>query len=167
MEKEKVLEIKIERMNNEYSAWCITYQNEEILKRGEFSDSKLMVYSSIQPTFCIDYMERLFLWGKNKELDNTVNIIPNYYVSQLKEKVNVVNEKYGIPKRWRANRNEKYYYIGLYGEVDFDEENGHIIDDKKYELGNYFKTKEEAEKVANSKEHQEFWAKVRAGEIGG
>ena len=36
-----------------------------------------------------------------------------------------------------------------------------------YNLGNYFKTEEEARKIINSKEWQDFWAKVRAGEIGG
>ena len=37
----------------------------------------------------------------------------------------------------------------------------------RYNLGNYFQTKEEVQKVIDSKEWQEFWAKVRAGEIGG
>lgn len=167
MEKEKVLEIKIERMNDEYSAWCITYQNEEILKRGEFSDSELIVYSKTLPCFHIDFEYRLFLRGKDKTLDNTVNIIPNYLVGRLKEMVNAVNEKYGIPKRWKANRGEKYHYIGNFGNIESDEEDGHIVDTKRCTLGNYFQTKEEAEKILNSKEWKEFWAKVRAGEIGG
>ncbi|WDF24614.1 hypothetical protein PSC67_11390 [Fusobacterium nucleatum] len=45
---------------------------------------------------------------------------------------------------------------------DFDS-----ADNKRYKLGNYFKTEEEAEKVIDSKEWQEFWEKVRVGEIGG
>ena len=40
-----------------------------------------------------------------------------------------------------------------------------INDDAFFKLGNYFKTKEEAEKV--KEELDKFWAKVRAGEIGG
>lgn len=39
-----------------------------------------------------------------------------------------------------------------------------FADDNFYNLGNYFKTKEEAEKV--KEELDKFWAKVRAGEIG-
>ena len=39
-------------------------------------------------------------------------------------------------------------------------------DNEIFELGNYFKTEEEARKILNSKEWQEFWSKVRAGEIG-
>lgn len=168
MEKEKVLEIKIERMNDEYSAWCITYQNEEILKRGEFSDSELNVYSKIQPAFCTDLKNRLFLRGRIKVLDNTVNIIPNYLVGRLKETVNAVNEKYGIPKRWRANNGGVYYFIE-FGKIILTVEYYDDIDDYRYNLGNYFRTKEDAKKIVESKEYQkcqEFWAKVRAGEIG-
>ena len=40
-------------------------------------------------------------------------------------------------------------------------------DDEIFELGNYFQTEKEAQKIIDSKEWQEFWAKVRAGEIGG
>lgn len=42
-----------------------------------------------------------------------------------------------------------------------------VYDKLRYNLGNYFKTKEEVEKIINSKEWKDFWAKVRAGEIGG
>nr|WP_241635585.1 hypothetical protein [Fusobacterium gastrosuis] len=164
MEKEKVLEIKIERMNDEYSAWCITYQNEEILKRGEFSDSELIVYSKKYPCFDIDFEYRLFLKGKDKTLDNTVNIIPNYLVEQLKEMVNAVNEKYGILKRWRAIEYSEYYFLGSHMNILSNYEHYDIIDNERYELGNYFESLEEAEKV--KRKLQEFWAKVRAGEIG-
>ena len=71
-----------------------------------------------------------------------------------------INEKYGIPKRWRAEENDCYYTI--FGE---NIEKKSLADDKFYNLGNYFKTKEEAQKV--KEELDKFWAKVRAGEIGG
>ena len=41
------------------------------------------------------------------------------------------------------------------------------FDNDRYDLGNYFETKEQAQKVIDSKEWQEFWEKVRNGEIGG
>jgi len=41
------------------------------------------------------------------------------------------------------------------------------MDNQRYELGNYFRTEEEAQKIIDSKEWQEFWEKVRNGEIGG
>ena len=40
------------------------------------------------------------------------------------------------------------------------------MDNQRYELGNYFKTEEEAQKIIDSKEWQEFWERVKAGEIG-
>lgn len=43
-------------------------------------------------------------------------------------------------------------------------ENKKKIDDAFFKLGNYFKTKEEAEKV--KEELDEFWEKIRNGEIG-
>lgn len=50
-------------------------------------------------------------------------------------------------KRWRANRDEQYYVIGNYGYVANSSENGTDIDTGRYEIGNYFKTREEAEKA--------------------
>lgn len=148
MEKEKVLEIKIERMNNEYSVWCITYQNEEIFKRREFIDSELIVYSSIHPAFCTDFKNRLFLWGKNKELDNIVNIIPNYFVEQLKKKVNAVNEKYGILKRWKPEINKRYYVIDEFLEVASRINYNINFTKRNYIAVNCFETREEAEVYA-------------------
>ena len=53
------------------------------------------------------------------------------------------------------------------GLIEFRIEVNNAYDELKYNLGNYFKTKEQAKKVLDSKEWQDLWAKVRAGEIGG
>ena len=63
--------------------------------------------------------------------------------------------------------NEEYYYIGSSGIVWSVGELFSDEDNDNYNLGNYFKTEEEAQKIIDSKEWQEFWEKVRAGEIGG
>ena len=52
-------------------------------------------------------------------------------------------------KRWRAEEDEEFYYVDIDGQVDsctdyYDEE-----EDDQYEIGNYFETEEEAEKVAD------------------
>lgn len=52
-------------------------------------------------------------------------------------------------KRWRADRNETYYYIESFGDVNGDEEEGARIDTDRYNIGNYFKTREEAQAVAD------------------
>ena len=78
-----------------------------------------------------------------------------------------MNEEYGIPKRWRAEEGENYYSIAGVDVIKIDSENLVELDNRRYELGNYFQTEEQAQKIINSKEWQDFWAKVRAGEIGG
>ena len=81
-----------------------------------------------------------------------------------KEFVDYVNEEYGILKRWRAEEGE-YYYISLdLGIIKTKSYSNDDFEDERYNLGNYFKTKEEAQKV--KEELDKFWAKVRAGEIG-
>lgn len=50
--------------------------------------------------------------------------------------------------RWRALYNENYYVIGSELKVDCQNEIGHVVDDNRYNTGNYFKTREAAEKVA-------------------
>lgn len=87
-------------------------------------------------------------------------------INKIKEFVDYVNEEYGIIKRWRADYDEIFYFIEGYGEANCICDVRAESDTSKYELGNYFKTKEEAQKVIDSKEWQEFWEKVRAGEIG-
>ena len=92
-------------------------------------------------------------------------LIRNEIIEHLKDIVNALNEKYGIPKRYRAEKWEKYFGIydkEILSSYDYYEKK----DNEIYELGNYFKTEEEAQKIIDSKEWQEFWAKVRAGEIG-
>ena len=50
--------------------------------------------------------------------------------------------------RWRAKENETYYSIGIDVEVIENKEYGGSEDDACYSAGNYFKTREAAERVA-------------------
>lgn len=56
--------------------------------------------------------------------------------------------------------------INSVGDICNSVEKKYHLDSERYELGNYFQTEEEAQKVVDSKEWQEFWEKVRNGEIG-
>ena len=58
-------------------------------------------------------------------------------------------EKEKKNKRWRAEIGEDYYFLMETLEVNRDDECNAEYDDNLYNLGNYFKTKEEAQKVAN------------------
>lgn len=50
-------------------------------------------------------------------------------------------------KRWRADEEGLYWFVGNEGEVYEDLENREHIDNGRYELGNYFRTEAEAEKA--------------------
>lgn len=52
------------------------------------------------------------------------------------------------PKRWRAKKNCEYYYINSRVEVFADIEECTVVDDEHFNIGNYFRTREEAEKVS-------------------
>lgn len=57
--------------------------------------------------------------------------------------------KYRVkPKYWRAVHHENYFFVDAGGEVLRTYEAGVTSDDERYELGNYFKEKEEANDVA-------------------
>ena len=51
-------------------------------------------------------------------------------------------------KRWRAEQGEEYYYINFQLKILFDEEDFAEIDKERYDVGNYFETKEEAQEYA-------------------
>ena len=99
-----------------------------------------------------------------KEQNETLYTIENKYIEYINKIVTEVNKKYGI--RWRGERNDYYYAIALRGEVIRVLEERECIDDKNYKIGNYFQNEKEAQKVINSKEWEEFWEKIRTGEIG-
>ena len=95
MIKEPVLKVKYERVFDKY-AIKVVYQNEEILKRGEFEDCNIRsvsfpYYLKKQKIFCIR--------GINIDQDENIIIINDDELQYILERVNEVNEKYGIVKR--------------------------------------------------------------------
>ena len=54
-------------------------------------------------------------------------------------------------KRWRGERNNHYYFISDAGEIKKGREDKVAYDSSRYQLGNYFKTKEEAEFELNKR----------------
>lgn len=50
--------------------------------------------------------------------------------------------------RWRAKKDETYYFVSIDAEVMDNIEYGYSVDDACYSVGNYFKTREAAECVA-------------------
>lgn len=162
MEKENVLEIEFQKVWDMW-AWRVI-KNKLQMKDNEFfieANTKLMLKVGYE----ID--EYIICTEANYKGCGEYELITNEEKKYIENFINLVNQKYGIPKRWRAEELEEYYIIKSDGEIIEVDEEFLDFDDKHYKLGNYFKTKEEAQKVIDSKEWQEFWEKVINGEIGG
>ena len=175
MEKEKVLEIEITKINDEYSLAKVKKINNRVIKEKEeysfgYANSSNLIMNSIvykNPNFYTNISDTIECFDLYLNSKNDCFTIKNELVESLQLFLEKFNEKYGIPKRCRADDGDTYYYIGSGGEVWSTEEISSDEDDDNYKLGNYFVTDEEARKIINSKEWKNFWAKVRAGEIGG
>ena len=158
MEREKVLEFEIIK-TNDFGIIGMLKQNTKILKRNTDTE-----YSRSYNFPSWDFInKKLYTYGDEK-YDNLIFTVPKEDFALFLDKINCINEKYGIPKRWRADEGERYYYIDSHQRIFADLR--HSYDNMRYKLGNYFKTEQEAQKIIDSKEWQEFWAKVRVGEIG-
>ena len=175
MEKEKVLEIETQEVFDKI-AIRIKYQNFEVLKRGEFKDEEIIVESACVPDYT-NLNNKLYIQGEAESVDNRIFLIDKEDLKNILEKVNKINEKYGIPKRWKPKLEESFFIVErVRTEISFKwivtdlvYKNDHWIDFYAINSENCFKTYEEAEKVVLKLEELEknFWAKVRAGEIGG
>ena len=165
MEKENVLEIEYQEVFDKVAV-RIKYQNFGVLKRGEFYDEEIEVESFLVPEY-IKGDNKLYIQGEEESKDRRIFLIDKEDLKNILEKVNKINEKYGIPKRCRAEEGGVYWFI----DIDFSGKVRDLWDQRstdeniRYNLGNYFQTKEEAEEV--KEELDKFWIKVRAGEIGG
>lgn len=155
MDKEKVLEIEITKINDYWNAITVKKIKED------FESNDLLEWVTIGGNYVCN--DKIFI---NRVYPNIPFIARNETTFIFKDIVDKINEKYGILKRWRAEDFKKYYYINSVSDICASTEEKQILDNERYELGNYFQTEEEAQKVVDSKEWQEFWEKVRAGEIG-
>lgn len=144
--KEDVLKVRFERV---FDRWGmkISYQD-DILKRGTFVDSDIKISSNYNLWYNkID--DWLYILGKNIDKDDIIIIVTDEEKKIIENKVKLINEKYGIKKRWRAEKNSTYYLIkgtGFNILDDYDNYSG--VDDERYKIGNYFRTRKLAEKKA-------------------
>jgi len=63
-----------------------------------------------------------------------------------------------VPIRWRAEENERYFYVYDNGAIAYCDEKRHGADTYRYKSGNYYKTKEEAEQ---HERHQFYTQKLK------
>ena len=164
MEKENVLEIEYQEVFDKIAV-RIKNLNDDFFADGLLKEDveKYNCQFLESPT---DLEQRIiWIYDDIYLSDNDINCYCEEKIKQIKEFVDYVNEKYGILKRWRAEEGEEYYFLDGKCEILNTNEIKKKIDDVFFEQGNYFKTKEEVQKV--KEELDKFWAKVRAGEIGG
>ena len=173
MKKENVLEIEISKINDEYSLAIVKKMNRKVVEEKKeynfrYADSSSLKMNSEfhkDPNFRTYISDTILCSNLYLNSENDCFTIKNNLVESLELFLQDFNEKYGIPKRWRAEEGE-YYYISLdLGIIKTKSYSNDDFEDERYNLGNYFKTEEEAQKV--KEELDKFWAKVRAGEIGG
>ena len=146
MEKENVLEIEFIPVWDRW-AWRITKQNEEILGRNVFKDEELNVESFQSPEFR-KTESKLFIMGYVRTYDYNIQICTAEEKALIEEKVKAINEKYGVKKRWRADKDRRYYFIDDEFSIRCSIEENLDLDSIRYRIGNYFKTEEEAEEYA-------------------
>lgn len=157
MEKEKVLEIETTKINDEWSAMTITKLDKTL------ENNDMVGWKGDKDTDFNFYERKIYI---NPFHPHQPFLILSQNIGLAETIINEINEKYGIPKRFKPENCEEYYFILSDGYV-ISKLNYMTTEDKsRYDLGNCFETEEEAEKVIDSKEWKDFWAKVRAGEIG-
>ena len=154
---EKVLEIEFVKV---WDNWAWRIVKNEI----PFSDkSKEIEFNNIKMKK--DRTETIFIYDcvfdKFENIEDYI-LIDDQEKSDLEKFIDYINKKYR--KRWRGKRSDKYFTIFGDNEIAETTDNYFPEDQTRYELGNYFKTEEEAEKVKI--ELDKFWERVRAGEIG-
>lgn len=162
--KKSVLEIKIEKIDNNYSVFKIVKFNDSILKKDIkiikkditflVSDDETEFYynlASDKPVLNINY----------KEKDEFLYFIQNKHIDYINKIVTEVNKKYGI--RWRGERTDCYYTVSGKGNVVKLLEENEYSDEKYYEIGNYFRTEEEA--IIARNKILDFWKKIKTEEI--
>ncbi|PHI06662.1 hypothetical protein [Fusobacterium polymorphum] len=162
--KKSVLEIKIEKIDNDYSVFKIVKFNDSILKKDikiinkditfSVTDDKTEFYYNLvsdKPVLNINY----------KEKNETLYFIQNKHIENINKIITEVNKKYGI--RWRGERRNCYYTVSGRGKVTKLLEENEYSDETYYKIGNYFQTEEEAiiarDKILN------FWEKIKTEEI--
>lgn len=142
----KVLELKFEPV---FDRWAckIAYQDEDLLKRKVFKDEEL----GIKSITCLEYNsdeDILFIRGDRVQ-DDEVILCSSDEKKQIEEKVDKLNKKYSDISKWydRVDMKKEYFTIDFNdGSIQQSNEDYMYIDTKRYELGNYFESIEEAKK---------------------
>lgn len=164
--------MKIENLDKGTNSVEIQFQNDTIIERGNFYDEEIGI-ASIVSDLGIAYEKaivvennkgnRSFKIGKkgkkiffiigefkdDEDEDKYDDEFPNYLevnneeLEEIIEKVNLLNEKYGI--YCRVPKGEVYFYLNDIGEIVKTTDKYSKKDNKRSEIGNYFTSKRRIE----------------------
>ena len=96
MEKDDVIEVEFIELWDNHFAWRISYQNEDILKIGEFEDNDLDVYSRNNYDYIKDF-DTLYIKGEETNYYCSCGVYKFCTLEEKKlieDKIKKINEKY-------------------------------------------------------------------------
>lgn len=140
--KNKVVEIKYSPIFDDKYAWSISYQNNNIIKRGEFIDNEFNVVSCSYPYYIKGV---LGLRGFVKKNDNKIMVNTKKEMAEIISTINKINLKYRVNNRVQPYFNEEYYFINSMFKIEKSIWKLNDIDKERLEVLNCFSTKSLAE----------------------
>lgn len=132
-----MLEAKIIKIDEN---WSVV----QFVKADNLKDNNYFEWSEFEG--CFFTTNKIFL---NKYDYKKPFLTHNDNLPILQDLLNKINNEHLL---WRAKCREIYYYIDNFGTVNYSYDTYSTTDDIRYNLGNYFETKEKGEKVVNSQE---------------
>lgn len=147
MGKEKVLEIEFMPVWDKW-AWRVT--KNELEPGFEFECLENSRANIIRVCFEFYVDENYLLSAFEKE--------------KLEKLIKAINEKYGIKKRWRAEKGGVYYCINEPFGITWYIDSYTVASNQKHENGNYFKTAAEALEYAEYMKQKSHEWHERKGE---
>lgn len=130
MEKEKVLEIEFQEVFDRVAV-RIKYLNDDFFGDGFFAED-MEKYNFNREESPYDSKEHVIFLGDNIIVtDNDIYCYDKEKAKKIIELVDLINEKYGIPKRWRAKEGEIYYSIAGVDVIKIDSENLVELDNRR------------------------------------
>ena len=112
-------------------------------KRRRFQTEEIDNYKDVKKIlYIVGYIEREDEEDYELAFEDNYLEVNNEELEEIIEKVEQINEKYGI--YCRVPKNTHYFYINDLGIIKETRDNRFETDDKRYKIGNYFVTKDRA-----------------------
>lgn len=167
----KIIDIEIKKIDENYSYFKVNYINEEKINNLIYKNNRIWIdnkeYNISRNIYNIFYLSEdseihYFSISTIEENQNRPTIIKNEIIENFKKIIKFINSE-KENKKEKKEKFEKYYFIDLYGEIKEGLEDDSLETKKRFEYGNYFMSKKEIENFINSYEYQELWNSVKRG----